>query len=259
MSYNRVLIGWIFLTGCLSTTDHSVDLEEGIIQSQGFSLLTFHHLRPTQVVHVYIEGDGQPWINDQIAADPGPANLVALSLMKKDSSASFYLGRPCYFQLKIKPGPACGPSLWTRARYSRQVVNVLVKALLSQSDLNAYDEWVLVGHSGGGTLAYLMAQQLPKVKKVVAISSNLDVNAWVAYHHYAPLDQSLDPTAIEPAKPLKIFYLAGGKDVNVPLALNQHFLNQINAEIIIREEYDHSCCWDKEWPGLLQKLDLLGH
>lgn len=258
MSYIKLwmgLVGAALLAGCQSNPyEQWLGLDQAVIQSQGFSLLSLKtQMRSGSLLHIYIEGDGQPWVGEKIAADPGPFKLISLSLMRRDSMPSIYLGRPCYFQDLIGD-KNCHPSLWTRARYSQQVVDVMVNALLSQPQLAAYDEWVLIGHSGGGALAYLMAQQLPKVNKVITISSNLDVSAWVDHHQYAPLDRSLDPAKIDSPKPLKLFYLAGGKDKNVPLELNQTFLNNVNATIILREEYDHNCCWEKEWQKILDQI-----
>jgi hypothetical protein len=160
----------VFLSACQYSTK---GLQPGLIQSQGYALWSLSELGKTRALHIYLEGDGKPWLsNETIARNPGPSHLVSLSLMKSDASAKYYLGRPCYFQAKVG-NKGCHPALWTRARYSQQVVDVMVNALLTQTDLAKYDEWVLIGHSGGGTLAYLMAQQLPKVNKVIAISSNL--------------------------------------------------------------------------------------
>jgi pimeloyl-ACP methyl ester carboxylesterase len=258
MSYIKLWIGLIgvaLLAGCQSNPYKEWSgLDRSVIQSQGLPLLSLkNEMPPGSALHIYIEGDGQPWVGERIAADPGPFKLISLSLMQQDPNPSIYLGRPCYFQDLIGD-KNCHPSLWTRARYSQQVVDVMVAALLSRPELADYDEWVLIGHSGGGTLAYLMAQQLPKVKQVIAISSNLNVGAWVDHHDYAPLDHSLDPTKIDSPKPLQLFYLAGGKDKNVPLKVNQTFLDQVNATIILREEYDHNCCWKKEWRKILDQI-----
>jgi hypothetical protein len=247
------LVGVVLLAGCQSNPYESwTGLDQAVIQSHGFSLLSLtNEMGAGSVLHVYIEGDGQPWVGGKIAADPGPYKLTSLSLMQQDSNPSIYLGRPCYFQHVTGLQKNCHPALWTRARYSQQVVDLMVNALVFHPELASYDEWVLIGHSGGGTLAYLMAQQLPKVDKVIAISSNLDVNAWVEYHQYAPLDQSLDPAKLQSKKRLELVYLAGGKDKNVPLELNRTFLNKVNAQIILRDEYDHKCCWEKEWRKIL--------
>jgi hypothetical protein len=249
------LIGTIFLASCQSNPyGNWPGLDQGFIQSQGFSLLSLKKLSSAKQLHIYIEGDGHPWLGNNISTNPGPFHLMALSLMQLDRSPSLYLGRPCYFQGLTDSQKSCHPALWTRARYSQQVVDAMVNALASDPELAKYDEWVLIGHSGGGTLAYLMAHQLSKVNKVIAISSNLNVNAWVEYHQYAPLDQSLDPATLRSTKSLELVYLAGGKDKNVPLELNQTFLNKVNAKIIFRDEYGHDCCWKKEWPKILNQI-----
>ncbi len=243
-----------FLMSC-----QSVELvgTEDKISVQGFDLYARrNNFQPAKKLHIYIEGDGRPWIENRLAVDPGPFDPVALFLMQQDPSPSFYLGRPCYFQSKVGLPDQCNPALWTRARYSKKIVDILIAALNSQSDLATYDEWILIGHSGGGTLAYLMAQELPKVKTVVAISSNLNVTAWTNHHQYTPLDWSLDPAQLQPKKSLRVFYLSGGKDKNVPLELNKTFLEKINATIISQPGYNHSCCWEKEWRKVLQMINV---
>jgi hypothetical protein len=244
----------VFLMSCQSI--ELVGTEEKITV-QGFDLYAQkNNLQSAKKLHIYIEGDGRPWIYDRIALDPGPFDPVVLSLMQQDQSPSFYLGRPCYFQSKVSLSVQCTPDLWTRARYSKKIVDILIEALNSQSDLARYEEWILIGHSGGGTLAYLMAQELPQVKTVVAISSNLDLDAWVKKHQYAPLDWSLNPASLQNKKSIRMFYLAGGKDKNVPLELNKTFLEQINAKIIYRADYNHVCCWKKEWIQILQMISV---
>ncbi len=239
-----------FLMSCQSI--ELVGIEDKIT-AQGFDLyVQKNNLQSAKKLHIYIEGDGRPWIYDRIALDPGPFNPVVLSLMQQDQAPTFYLGRPCYFQSKVGLSDQCTPDLWTRARYSKKIVDILIESLNSQSDLARYEEWVLIGHSGGGTLAYLMAQELPQVKTVVAISSNLDLRAWVSHHQYTPLDWSLDPASLTNKKSIRMFYLSGGKDKNVPLELNKRFLEQINAKIIYRADYNHVCCWKKEWIEILQ-------
>ena len=48
-------------------------------------------------IHVYIEGDGSPWVNGgaTVAANPTPRNPLALQLMATSPYNSVYVGRPC--------------------------------------------------------------------------------------------------------------------------------------------------------------------
>ena len=59
-------------------------------------------------LHVYLEGDGRPWLDGgtRVAADPTPRDALALRLMQRDGSPSLYLGRPCHF---IADDPHCAP------------------------------------------------------------------------------------------------------------------------------------------------------
>src|SRR5690606_28769375 len=98
-------------------------------------LLIPRNINPSSdVLNVYIEGDGTPWIkNRYIAKDPSPQNPLALHLMMQDTQNSLYLGRPCYFARyeseDFRTNTSCRPTLWTSARYSASVVESMVAAL----------------------------------------------------------------------------------------------------------------------------------
>src|SRR6185437_2332145 len=102
-----------------------------------------------------------------------------------------YLGRPCY--LGLASSPECRPADWTFERYSARVVASLAAATNRFREREGRPDVVLVGHSGGGTLAVLMAPQVQGLRAVVTIGANLDVAAWTLWHGYLPLNGSLDP------------------------------------------------------------------
>ena len=54
---------------------------------------------------------------------------------------------------------------------------------------------VLIGHSGGGTLAVLLAPRIEDVSGVVSIAANLDIDAWADHHNYDRLTGSLNPNS----------------------------------------------------------------
>jgi hypothetical protein len=203
-------------------------------------------------LHVYLEGDGVPWLTEKtIAADPNSRAPVMLALMAMDKAPSIYLGRPCYLGLSNDPG--CEASLWTFSRYSQQIVASMTEVIKQVMTQYGFSSVKLFGHSGGGTLAVLMAESLPETAAVVTLAGNLDVEAWTNYHHYTSLYGSLNPandTMLNPA--IYQLHLQGAKDEVVPPQLAASwFSQQKNPDIRVYPEFDHRCCWKDIWIKIL--------
>ncbi len=201
-------------------------------------------------LHVYLEGDGTPWIAGRDPApDPTPRNPVALRLMARDPDPALLLGRPCYHGHHADTG--CGPAMWTGARYSETVVASMAAALAVLRPPGA--RLTLIGHSGGGTLAMLLAERVSGVDAVVTIAGNLDLAAWVRRHDYEPLVASLDPSARPPLPAhIRQLHYAGGRDRVVPADLiGAAARRQPGARFEVRRDFDHACCWLREWPAPL--------
>jgi pimeloyl-ACP methyl ester carboxylesterase len=208
------------------------------------------------VLHVYIEGDGRGWLTRHtVSRDPTPLKPLMLELMALDPQPSAYLGRPCYFGLASSAG--CDARLWTSHRYSAEVVGSLervIEVLLAEGDYSAV---VLFGHSGGGTLATLLASRLPQTRALVTIGANLDVGAWADLHGYTPLTGSLDP-AREREFPTGIFQVhwAGSRDTEIPPSLLLALRPYLGDDgVRIRDGFDHDCCWNEIWPRQLTEID----
>jgi len=115
---------------------------------------------------------------------------------------------------------------------------------------------ILVGYSGGGTLATLVGERNPAITEVVTIAGNLDTDAWVRFHSYLPLEGSLNPaSAIRVRRDLRRIHFVGLEDENVPPRLNAAYLGA-HPEDQVREfpEFGHVCCWVAEWPRLQPAL-----
>ncbi len=203
-------------------------------------------------LHVYIEHDGTPWINfNRASDDPTPQTPFALELMAKDSGPRLFLGRPCYFEPRADS--PCNPLVWTHGRYSAAVVTSMVAALRSFLSLHPYRNVVLIGYSGGGTLAWLMAGRILESTRVVTIAANLDIDEWAHIHGYSPLTGSLNP-ALAPALTPAIdqLHYVGGRDTNVTLSVVGSFARRHpEAHVVEIAEFDHRCCWIDHWPQLL--------
>ncbi|HNP34711.1 MAG TPA: alpha/beta hydrolase [Woeseiaceae bacterium] len=206
-------------------------------------------------LHVYIEGDGRPWIDGlRPADDPTPKHMLALELMLLDDAASVYVGRPCYFGERAQP--ACTAEDWTSGRYSDKVIASMTKLIAELGAGGDYDGVLLFGYSGGGTIARLVAARLPAAVAVIGVAANLDVRAWTTAHDYLPLENSLDP-ALEVPLPHRVLHvqMIGGRDKVVPPSVTESYRATGQAlEIWSFEGFDHRCCWVDAWPDILTRV-----
>jgi predicted alpha/beta hydrolase family esterase len=250
------------LSGCASPSQRiytraaELGYRRVVVRGEGFEHVAYINAgqaTDTSTLHVYLEGDGTPWVHKRVAsADPTPHTPLMLELMALDPAPSVYLGRPCYHGLnKTK---ACTSDLWTDKRYSEAVVASMSSALNRLS--TDYSALVLLGHSGGGAIAMLLAERLPKTEVVITIAANLDTARWAALHKQQPLSGSLNPATRPPLPPrIRQMHFAGSEDDNVPPTLvREAITRQHGAEFKIFPEEDHACCWRKVWPEILGKL-----
>lgn len=251
-------------TGCAGPTAHidalaaSYGFDVGTIEAQGFRLRTCYHRGAATVarLHVYLEGDGRPWqTRTRISLDPTPKRPLALELMAIDRQPSLYLGRPCYFGEAQSPG--CSPLLWTSARYSETVVDAMTNALRQIIAEKQVQQLTLIGYSGGGVLAWLLAKRLPEATRLVTVAANLDVAAWTNHHGYSPLSLSLDPALSSPLpERVQHWHLIGTRDTVVPPSLSADPPGpELTRARIRRIASDHRCCWFSVWSTILQEID----
>jgi hypothetical protein len=216
-------------------------------------------LDQADTLHVYLEGDGSPWLNLwTVAPDPTPRHPLMLGLMALDPAPALYLGRPCYQGLARTP--PCAPPTWTSRRYSEKVIASMAAALRGVLSARESPDLVFLGHSGGGTLATLLAERFPQTRAVVTVAGNLDVQGWAKHHGYSPLRGSLDPSRRPPLPPRILqLHLAGARDRDVPLSLLQSAVaRQPDARLIVFPSFDHVCCWGSVWRAVLAELPRRG-
>jgi len=255
----------LFLVGC-GTPAERVDWlasRLGLVREtrvgQPFQHVVYRNrIHGGDVLHVYIGGDGRPWARvDRIAEDPDSPRSVVLDLMALDARPSLYLGRPCYHGLAKRA--RCTPWHWTMGRYSSGVVESLASVLRERLDGGGYKRLVLIGHSGGGTLAMLLAARFAETETLVTLAGNLDIDAWAAWHGYSPLSGSLNP-AHQPSLSSEIqqYHLAAGRDRAVPAALIGEMVSRLpHACFMLFEGFDHDCCWQRIWPAMLARIDSM--
>jgi hypothetical protein len=203
-------------------------------------------------VHVYLTGDGTPYIRRTVpASDPTPRRPVILDLMAMDTAPRLLLGRPCYHGLAQTKG--CTPALWTQARFGEQVVESMVAAL--ERIVPEGRGILLIGFSGGGTLAVLIARRLPDVVGVVTLGANLNTDAWTDLHGYSRLILSENPVSM-PRLPedLMQLHLAGRHDRVVPPDLILPAAALLGGRSRVLPDTTHRRGWRRHWPALLEEI-----
>lgn len=221
-----------------------------VVRGAGFEHVVYANDRPVgAAVHVYIEGDGRAYLDRWTAApDPTPHRPLMLELMKSDPARAVYVGRPCYFGLAADA--PCTPLDWTLRRFSAPVVDSMASAVMAAAAGAPSIE--IYGHSGGGTLAVLLARRLSGVTRVVTLAGNLDPVAWNRLHGYTAFTDFVDPLADGPL-PARVsqVHAVGARDRNVPPSLVEAAAHTLGAtDVRVIAGADHTCCWERTWPAL---------
>jgi len=261
-----VFIILFFLAGCSSLAEEFARNAAGygfkreVLMGTRFQHVIYYNTGSvSKTLHIYLDGDGTPWIANRPSDDPTPRNPLVLELMAQDPAPAVYLGRPCYHGLNKTD--ACSSRLWLKDRYSGDVVASLFSVVRQLLQRGGYDRIAWFGHSGGGTLAALLAARFRQTVSIVTIAANLDLEAWAKYTGLKePLSGSLSPAVLLPLPAsVRQRHYAGGKDRIVPPALMAKAVEQLGSDLIVIETYDHVCCWQRIWPGVLAERTDTSH
>ena len=267
---NAVLAALLVLTGCSGSREARIHETEAIAKSGALephlwragddAIFGFARSGPKrQVLVVYIEGDGHAWINPwQPSTDPTPTNPIALRLAAADPARPLiYLARPCQYVIVA----GCHSQRWTSDRLSPAVVETF-QQVIDEARLSADSDSIgLVGYSGGGALATLIAERRRDVAWLITVAANLDLAEWTRLRDLEPLSGSLDPaTGADKIERLPQVHFAGEDDPVVPPAVVKSFLARLSphptARLALQPGFDHECCWAAAWPRLLELSGL---
>jgi hypothetical protein len=263
------LLVWTICLGCLIGTAgctspaaklqaqaNQIGLQTLALSVDVFRLTAFYQpgQRPSKRLHVYLEGDGRPWLHGNWPAeDPTTQASLMLPLMALDTGAGLYLGRPCYNGHAKDAG--CNSKHWTSARYGEQIVNAMAVALEQFCQRHDIQQLVLIGHSGGGTLALLLAGRLPQTQLIVTLAGNYDIDAWTDHHGYLRLTESINP-ARQAETGIEEWHFLGADDTTIPpqliLSALQH---RLHSHVEVLPSVEHQTGWLEVWSGILKKIN----
>jgi len=253
---------------CVGTTEDVVTIARpahmggDILHTARFDLKAASRFSPgASSVSIYIEGDGFAWVTaTQPSQDPTPKNPLALHLAVADSADSVvWLARPCQY-VGGQSGRNCNQSYWTDARYAAEVISAYGEALDQIKAKSGASRIKLYGYSGGGTIVALLAASRSDVEVMVTIAGLLDVGAWTAQGGMSPLRRSLDPAQqLGPLSRQRQIHFAGAADQAVPASVTRGSAAKMGHEdnfpLVVLPGYDHHCCWEEAWPGLLRRVE----
>jgi pimeloyl-ACP methyl ester carboxylesterase len=233
------------------------------VRTQGFALTAWSRIAaPADDVHVYIEGDGYAWATlTDPSDDPTPLNPLALRLAATDDAPNvLYLARPCQFR-PAGTRDSCETSFWTERRFAETVVASLDDAIDRALPPSPRRRLTLIGYSGGGGIAVLLAARRTDVAAVVSVAGNIAHGVWTTHHKVSPLRGSLDP--IDSAVLLATvpqLHLVGVNDRIVPRLIADTFARRSPANGCIRvvsiADATHDKGWLENWPALLGRIPV---
>lgn len=252
----------LLVTGCAAPPTAKLAAQNNFnkiyIQTAKFNLASYQKiLKYGADVNIYIEGDGSAWrARNRLSADPSPHYGTTMQLAILDPNPNVvYLARPCqYSPQDLKT--VCDSKYWSLARYSQEVVSALDSAI-SQIKMQYHAKQIhLIGYSGGGALAVLIASQRTDIASIRTVAGNLDLCTMDKIHDTTPLSESLDPLAVaKQVQHISQLHFVGGKDHIVPQIVAKNFVKEsgldANAVVVINKA-SHNTHWDKHWLQLLQ-------
>ena len=266
------LIFPFFLSGCLTVPlaperlknadkiAEQANLKRLLYRAEPFFLTIYEKIQsPGQPLHVYIEGDGYAWVTrNRISTDPTPLNPVALELAVKDPAPNVvYLARPCQYTPK-EIDDACDDVYWAEKRFSEDVVDSMDQAVAWYKKKAQSPSVDLIGYSGGGAVAVLIAARRQDVKSIRTVAGNLDPQGLNNYYGVSPLDKdSLDPMEVAgKVATIPQYHFVGAKDKVIPSFISENFLKKSAASACIHimtvNNADHVKGWPQNWSQLLE-------
>ncbi|CAA7615250.1 alpha/beta hydrolase [Magnetospirillum sp. UT-4] len=233
-----------------------------MVETPTFRLAAWQRLPPVPggELAVYLEGDGFAWAGrGQPSRDPTPRDPVGLAMAARDPApAVLYLARPCQFSGRADP--RCHERYWTGARLAPEVVEAAEAAVAAAMQRTGAARLRLVGYSGGGALAALLAaRRSPESTRLVTVAAPLDLEAWTGLHTVSPLSASLSPADHrDRLRAVPQLHLAGAEDAVVPPSLARDWVAGLGgscAALRVVPGFGHQCCWATLAPDQLKAPD----
>lgn len=232
-------------------------LKRELINTDGFVLTAYARIsRLDEPLDLYIEGDGLAWISrSEPSLDPTPREATGLALAAADPASNVvYLARPCQFT-PMALNPRCGVPYWTGKRFAPEVVASMNEAVSRFAARVSRQRINLVGYSGGGALAVLIAARRTDVASIRTVAGNLDDEFVNRLHDVSsmPLSENAIDFASSVASIPQVHF-SGADDTVVPPVVSQRFVDAAGnrcAQARTVPDMTHDGDWSRRLPALL--------
>ncbi|MFY9590304.1 alpha/beta hydrolase family protein [Rickettsia endosymbiont of Halotydeus destructor] len=230
------------------------------VKGGDFVLTTYQRITDKNLPYVfYIEGDGH--ISEKYAAvsdNPTPLTTMLLQLAIMDNRPNIvYIARPCQYT-PLELNPKCNSNrYWVEKRIGKEVVDSIDDVI---NNITNGQKFSLVGFSGGGGVAVMVAVNNKNVKDIITIAGNLDTVTFDNTHNgRGYLSHSFNP--IDYAKQVNNIpqlHLSGAGDKRVPPFIAERYVEVSNSPCVkqkVLPNTTHIKGWETIWPSLL-KIDI---
>lgn len=233
------------------------NVTEHTIQTNSFQIYSLQKLTALgNDVVFYIEGDGKAWITPtQLSTNPTPVSTLVREWAFKDKRPNVvYLARPCQYT----NDPACQTTdfgtYWSEKRFAPEIITAMSEAIDQIKIQSHATNIILIGYSGGGAVAALLAARRNDVSELISVAGNLDTEMHSMIHHVSPLAGSLNPRDFASQIHVKQIHYSGENDENVPAAVAKSFVAalpvNVSANIVVIPGATHHAGWENI-PALL--------
>lgn len=223
-----------------------------------YLLLQTKALSQQNPIHIYIEGDGFAYASPgKPSSDPTPFNPVALRLATQDNRTNIaWIARPCQYTKGTAKHAHCSQKYWTTHRMAPEIIHLYQKVLDQLLAKTKATQIELIGFSGGGAIAALLAAKRSDVVSLRTVAGNLDNAALIKHHAVSAMPDSLDAADFtDKLKAIPQIHYVGADDETVPPFLCDNFIHHIgsSAHKIVVQGTSHMSGWVEKWPQLLKQ------
>lgn len=210
---------------------------------------------------IYIEGDGLAWVSrHEPSMDPTPDYPVALHLATRDLSDNvIYMARPCQYSKMLDDTKPCPVEYWTSRRFSVEAMQSMNTVLDKLKDRYGFTGYNLVGFSGGGAVATLLAAKRHDILSIRTVGGNLDTALVNENNHVSqmPADTLNPKDFAKDVANIPQHHFVGEWDKVVGENVYNSYRAAMGPSTCTRMsvvgEVDHVDGWVNRWPSLLNE------